>query len=103
MATLTGRTVRSTLPPCDTPGVATASPRSTDGLSRTAAEAAWHAVTPYVAGGPASVSGGALELGVVVGLTLASCAKWGLGRAWPAVFGKRQPERPPGGRHRSAR
>ncbi len=52
MATLTGRTARSTLSPCDTPGVATASPGSPDGLSRTAAEAAWHAVTPPLAGTP---------------------------------------------------
>ena len=50
MATITGRTARSTLPPCDTPGVATASPGSPDGLSRAAAEAAWHAVTPSLAG-----------------------------------------------------
>ena len=50
MATLTGRTARSTLPPCDTPGVATAGPGSPDGLSRAAAEAAWHAVTSLIAG-----------------------------------------------------
>jgi len=37
---------------CDTPGVATASPGSPDGLSRAAAEAAWHAVTPSIAGTP---------------------------------------------------
>jgi hypothetical protein len=37
---------------CDTPGVATASPGSPDGLSRAAAEAAWHAVTPLIAGTP---------------------------------------------------
>jgi len=52
VATLTGRTARSTLPPCDTPGVATANPASPDGLSRTAAEAAWHAVTASIAGTP---------------------------------------------------
>ena len=52
MATLTGRTARSTLPPCDTPGVATASPRSPDGLSPTGAGAAWCAVTPSIAGTP---------------------------------------------------
>ena len=52
VATLTGRTARSTLPPCDTPGVATASPGSPDDLSRSAAEAAWHAVTPSIAGTP---------------------------------------------------
>jgi len=50
VATLTGRTARSTLPRCDTPGVATASPGSPDGLSRTAAEAAWRAVTSSIAG-----------------------------------------------------
>ena len=50
MATLTGRTARSTLPPCDTPGVVTANPGSPDGLSRTGAEAAWHAVTSSIAG-----------------------------------------------------
>jgi hypothetical protein len=38
------------LPPCDTPGVATASPDNPDGLPRTAAEAAWHAVTSSIAG-----------------------------------------------------
>ena len=52
MATITGRTARSTLPPCDTPGVATASLGSPDGLSRADAEAAWHAVTPPLAGTP---------------------------------------------------
>jgi hypothetical protein len=50
VAILTGRTVNSTLPWCDTPGVATASPGSPDGLSRAAAEAAWRAVTPLIAG-----------------------------------------------------
>ena len=49
MATLTGRTANSTLPPCDTPGVIHPGP---DGLSRPAAEAAWHAVTPSIAGTP---------------------------------------------------
>ena len=52
MATVTGRTVNSTLPQCDTPGVATANPGNPDGLSRAAAEAAWHAVTPSLAGTP---------------------------------------------------
>jgi hypothetical protein len=52
VATVTGRTVNSTLPQCDTPGVATASPGSPDDLSRSAAEAAWHAVTPSIAGTP---------------------------------------------------
>jgi hypothetical protein len=50
VATLTGRTARSILLPCDTPGAATAGPRDPDGLSRSAAEAAWHAVTPLIAG-----------------------------------------------------
>ena len=54
MATLAGRTARSTLPPCDTPGAdirqSTDIGSSPDGLSRTAAEAAWHAVTPSIAG-----------------------------------------------------
>ena len=35
---------------CDTPGVATANPVRPDGLSRAVAEAAWHAVTPSIAG-----------------------------------------------------
>ena len=52
VATVTGRTVNSTLPQCDTPGVATANPGNPDGLSRTAAEAAWHAVTASLAGTP---------------------------------------------------
>jgi hypothetical protein len=52
VATLTGRTARSILLPCDTPGVATASPGGPDGLSRADAEAAWHAVTPPLAGTP---------------------------------------------------
>ena len=52
MATLAGRTARSILPACDTPGAATAGPRNPDGLSRTAAEAAWHAVTASIAGTP---------------------------------------------------
>ena len=34
MATVTGRTVNSTLPACDTPGVATTHPGNPDGLSR---------------------------------------------------------------------
>jgi hypothetical protein len=54
VATLTGRTARSTLPPCDTPGAdirqSTDISSSPDGLSRTAAEAAWHAVTSSIAG-----------------------------------------------------
>ncbi len=49
VATITGRTVNSTLPMCDTPGVATANPGSPDGLSRAAAEAAWRAVTASIA------------------------------------------------------
>ena len=49
MATITGQRARSTLPACDTPGGKHPDP---DGLSRTAAEAAWHAVTPSTAGTP---------------------------------------------------
>ena len=46
MATITGgRTARSTLPACDTPCI-------TPGLPRAAAEAAWRAVTPSLAGTP---------------------------------------------------
>jgi DNA-binding transcriptional ArsR family regulator len=52
VATLTGRTARSTLSPCDTPGVVTANPGNIDRLSCTEAEAAWHAVTPHLAGTP---------------------------------------------------
>ena len=52
VATITGRTVNLTLPQCDTPGVATASLGVSDGLSRAAAEAAWRAVTPSIAGTP---------------------------------------------------
>jgi hypothetical protein len=52
VATVTGRTVNSILPMCDTPGVATANPGNPDGLSRTAAEAAWHTVTSSIAGTP---------------------------------------------------
>jgi hypothetical protein len=52
VATLTGRTARSALSPCDTPGAATANPGSPDGLSRAAAEAAWRAVTSSIAGTP---------------------------------------------------
>ena len=47
-----GRTVRSIFPPCDTPGVAPANPRSCDTLPRADAEAAWRAVTPLIAGTP---------------------------------------------------
>lgn len=49
MATVTGRTVSSALPPRDTPDVTHPVP---DGLSRAAAEASWHAVTPLIAGTP---------------------------------------------------
>ena len=50
MATLTGgRTGRSTLPPCDTPGDFHPAP---DALSRAAAEAAWRSVTPPIAATP---------------------------------------------------
>jgi DNA-binding transcriptional ArsR family regulator len=50
VATLTGRTARSTSPSCDTPGVNLKNPASPDGLSRTAAGDAWHAVTAAIAG-----------------------------------------------------
>ena len=50
MATITGQRARSTLPRPDTPENAEAASRSPDGLSRAAAEAAWHAVTPSIAG-----------------------------------------------------
>jgi len=50
VATLTGgRTDRSTLPPCDTPGDFHPAP---DALSRAAAEAAWRSVTPPIAATP---------------------------------------------------
>jgi hypothetical protein len=49
VATVTGRTVSSPLSPRDTPDVTHPVP---DGLSRAAAEAAWHAVTPLIAGTP---------------------------------------------------
>ena len=47
MTNITGQSVSSTLPDRDTPRVIQAAP---DGLSRTAAEAAWHAVTASIAG-----------------------------------------------------
>ncbi len=50
MARVTGARARSTLPPCDTPGVAIPTPGGPDSLSRAAAEAAWHAVTSSIAG-----------------------------------------------------
>jgi hypothetical protein len=49
VATVTGRTVSSALSPRDTPDVPHPVP---DGLSRAVAEAAWHAVTPLIAGTP---------------------------------------------------
>jgi DNA-binding transcriptional ArsR family regulator len=52
VATLTGRTARSTSPSCDTPGANPKNPASPDSLSRTAAEAAWRAVTTALAGTP---------------------------------------------------
>ncbi len=53
MVTVTGgRAARSVLPPCDTPDVTATNFRSRDSLSRTAAEAAWRAVTPSIAGAP---------------------------------------------------
>ena len=52
MVRLTGQRARSTLPRPDTPQNAEAVPRSSDALSRTAAESAWHAVTTSIAGTP---------------------------------------------------
>jgi DNA-binding transcriptional ArsR family regulator len=78
VATLTGRTARSTLPSCDTPGVNLMNPGSPDGLSRTAAEAAWRAVTAAIAGTPhvrVSRDGG---------------------RTYPARHARPLPEAPPG-------
>ena len=49
MATITGQRARSTLPARDTPTVIQPGP---DGLSRTAAEASWRAITPLIAGTP---------------------------------------------------
>jgi len=49
VATVTGRTVSFLLSPRDTPDVTHSVP---DGLSRAAAEASWHAVTPLIAGTP---------------------------------------------------
>jgi hypothetical protein len=49
VATITGQRARSTLPPADTPRCFTPGPED---LSRTAAEAAWHAVTPSIASTP---------------------------------------------------
>jgi hypothetical protein len=49
LTNITGQSVSSTLPDRDTPRVIQAAP---DGLSRTAAEAAWHAVTASLAGTP---------------------------------------------------
>ena len=49
MATVTGQRARSTLPACDTPGGNHPDP---DGLPRAAAEVAWHAVVPSIAGTP---------------------------------------------------
>jgi len=43
---------------------------------------------PYIAGNPGGLSGGALELGVVLGLTLAGAAKFGLRLAWRRVTAK---------------
>ena len=69
--------VNSTLPQCDTPGVATANPGSPDGLSRAAAEVAWHAVTASIAGTPhVRIS-------------------WDAGRTYPARHGRPLPAEPP--------
>ncbi len=49
VATVTGRTASSALPPRDTPDRTHPAP---EGLLRAAAEASWHAVTPLIAGTP---------------------------------------------------
>ena len=49
MATVTGRTDNSVLPAADTPGCVTP---GSDSLSRAAAEAAWRAIVPALAGTP---------------------------------------------------
>jgi hypothetical protein len=66
------------LPPRDTPGTATAGSRNPDGLSRTAAEAVWHAVTSSIAGTPH-----------------VRISKDG-GRTYPARYARPLPAGPPG-------
>ena len=78
MATITGRTVKSALPSCDTPGISILSPGVSDGLSRADAEAAWHAITPPLAGTPH-----------------VRISKDG-GRTYPARHARRLPAEPPG-------
>ena len=51
MDTITGRTARLLLPPCDTPQDARSSPPRPDGTP-CVATLAWHAITPLVAGTP---------------------------------------------------
>jgi hypothetical protein len=48
---------------------------------------------PYIAGSSGGMTGGVLEAGVVLGLTLAGAVKWGLRFAWrrlSAPEGKRR-------------
>jgi hypothetical protein len=52
VATITGQRARLILPARDTPQNAAAVSQSPEGLSRAAAEAAWHAVTPAIASTP---------------------------------------------------
>jgi hypothetical protein len=52
VARVTGQRSGSTLSAADTPDFPTRNPDSPDGLSRAAAEAAWRAVTPLIAGTP---------------------------------------------------
>jgi hypothetical protein len=52
VATITGQRARSTLPLADTPEYQAQPSGTPDGLSRAAAEAAWHAITPSIAGTP---------------------------------------------------
>jgi DNA-binding transcriptional ArsR family regulator len=78
VATLTGRTARSTLSPCDTPGVATANPINPASLSRAGAEADWHAVTSSIAG------------------TLHVRISRDGGRTFPARYARPLPADPPG-------
>ncbi len=52
VAAIAGQRASSALPPRDTPGVIRVIRPAPDGLSRTDAEAAWHAVTRSIAGTP---------------------------------------------------
>jgi hypothetical protein len=82
VATITGQRYRSTLPPTDTPGVNLNNPASIDGLARAepalAAEAAWRAMTP-----------------VLAGTAHVRLSRDG-GRTYPARHARRLPAAPPG-------